>query len=552
MNIIGIWNNRKVTGESEISWPFGTLNMILGENITIIKNNSVKIIYEGTIFDRTPDELIDSQTALDNAYGLYSYVKINKDKQEIIIGTDKLGFSPIYYSLKDENLFFSTSLTLLKYKISKVSPDYEAWDEILNIGDILGNKTTIKEIKRLNPGMRIHINEGKVSYKTFWDAEIPEQFDINTYVKKNNELLSEALELTRKMENTKIIFLSGGEDSRRIGVSAAAMELPFIFATQEAGYLGGEDKDTKIAGMVSECFNREWIQSEIPSIENYYSNYVIRDYWLGYETNQHEWILPLLKKIPPNSLIYDGIAGDVTINAGVFRPYCYPTLIDYYKDKDVDKIARIICGAEIMFPMMRSKLDSSCFERVRNIILEYPECPHRVNYFYLITHTRRNIQLMAQLYNLMGHKTCFPFLYYPLFMQSLSITPDLQLRFFYQKECMKELNPGVANIPSTKGRLNREFIIDRFDIAEKWKSLIAANVMLRSDIIKLFPKLQAHLLIYKLASLSGSDRIKKRMNWRVLPLSRMSMFLDWLEDSNSPEFPINVETPAFLKKNVIS
>ena len=184
MNIIGIWNNQKILGEHEISWPFGTLNLILGENITIIKNNSVKIIYEGTIFDRTPDELIDSQTALDNAYGLYSYVKINKDKQEIIIGTDKLGFSPIYYSLKDENLFFSTSLTLLKYKISKVSPDYEAWDEILNIGDILGNKTTIKEIKRLNPGMRIHINEGKVSYKTFWDAEIPEQFDINTYVKK--------------------------------------------------------------------------------------------------------------------------------------------------------------------------------------------------------------------------------------------------------------------------------------------------------------------------------------------------------------------------------
>ena len=242
MNIVGIWNNQNTPGKHETSWPFGTLELEISNNVTIIEKKSVKLIYEGTIFDRTSEELINGQTAIDNAYGFYSYIMIKKEEQEIIIGTDKLGFSPIYYSMQENNLVFSTSLTLLKYRIKNPSPDYEAWDEMLNLNTVLGDKTTIKEIKRLNYGTRIQISNGIISFVEYWKPAIPEMADKDNFVKHNNELLFEALEFTRKVQNPKIVLLSGGEDGRRIGVSASKIGLPISFATQETGFLGGYGK----------------------------------------------------------------------------------------------------------------------------------------------------------------------------------------------------------------------------------------------------------------------------------------------------------------------
>jgi len=551
MNIIGIWNKQKIPGEHEISWPFGTLDLDISNNVTIIEKESVKLAYEGTIFDRTPDELIGSQTALDNAYGLYSYVKINKNEQEIIIGTDKLGFSPLYYSHQGKSLIFGTSLTLLKYRIENPSPDYEAWDEILNLGEILGEKTTIKEIKRLNPGARIHIKNDKILFQKFWSPEIPVQVDKKYYIKRNNELLIEALELTNNMQKPKIVLLSGGEDSRRIAVTAHAIKLPITCATQEAIHMGGIDDDTVIAEIVSKHLHIQLIRAELPSSEMAYYNAHIRDYWLGFESSQHEWIIPLLRRIPKCSLIYDGIAGDVTINAGRFRPYGYPALVDLYKDRDIDRITRTICGEKSSFQMDQTKLGSSCFERVREQLLQYPSCSHRVNYYFLMNHTRRNIGLQAQLYNLMGHKICYPFLYYRLFMQSLSLDPKSQLRVLYQQECMKDLNPGIVKIPSTKGDVGNEYTINHAKEAKEKELLFSKKIMLRQDVKKLFPHLRTRIIAYKLASLFGVRKITSRMNWRTIPLSRMSMFFDWLEDSNQPGFPVSAEEPSFLKERFI-
>jgi len=555
MNIIGVWNKEKIPGEHETSWPFGTLDLDISNNVTTIENESVKLVYEGTIFDRTPDELISSQTALDNAYGLYSYVKINKKEQEIIIGTDKLGFSPIYYSIQEGALIFSTSLTLAKYKIKNASPDYEAWDEILNIRDIIGEKTTIKEIKRLNAGTRIHIKNATILFNTFWSPEIPVQTERKKYAYINNELLAEALELTRDTPSKKIVLLSGGEDSRRIGVSAHAIKFPITFATQEGIHFGNFDEELIIAKMVSERLKIHLIKGSLPSSKYSYNNMLVRDYWLGFETIQHEWIIPLIKNLPKDSLIYDGIAGDVTINAGCLR--LYSSWMDWYRDKDIDRIVEALCAGknkfqDNMFQIDRTKLNSSLYDRVREELLSFPDCPQRLNYFVLMNHTRRNTALQAQIYNFQGYKTCCPFLYYPLFIQSLSIDPKYQLDMMGHQACMKILNPEIAKIPSTtRGNLNKKYHIDRSKEGKERELLLAKKVALRPEVKKIFPHLRTHFLAYDLASLFRITKITSRMNWRTIPLSRMSMFFDWLEDSNQPGFPVSAEEPSFLKERFI-
>ncbi|UCE67755.1 MAG: hypothetical protein JSU85_07055 [Candidatus Zixiibacteriota bacterium] len=418
---------------------------------------------------------------------------------------------------------------------------------MLNLNTILGEKTTIKEIKRLNGGTRIHIKDGKISFNNYWNPEIPGRVDIKEFVNKNNELLEESLKLTGSMDNPKVILLSGGEDGRRIGVSAKKIGLPVSFATQECGFLQGFDDNIIIAERVSEYLNIPHIKSELPSAKSSFKDRLIRDYWLGCETHYHDWIIPLLRILPASSLIYDGIAGDVTINGHWAR--LFP---ERYLNNDIDQVARMFCGGENTFHLNPEKLDSSLFERIRDQLLKYPDCPARVDYFYLMNRARRTISLMDQLFNLMGHKVCCPFLYYPLFMQSLSLDPKYKLEVLYQRLCMAEIDPGISAIPSTRDRLDDGYIIDKSQDVEGKSKLIIENIKIRSDISDIFPSLRARIWAFKTAKILHLKKMTSRLMWRITPVSRMSAFLDWLEDSNSPEFPIGVEEPGFLKKNLIS
>ena len=547
MNIIGLWNNRKMPGKHDYSWPFGTLDLETSNNVTIIDSESVRLIYDGTIFDRSSEELASSQTALDNAYGLYSYVKINNNIQEIIIGADKLGFSPIYYCFQSNVFMFSTSLTLLKYRLNTVTPDYDAWDEMLNLETVLGDKTTIKEIKRLNPGTRIHISDKAIRFKEFWCPEAPPQIDKGSFIRFNNELLGDALELTRHVSNPRIVLLSGGEDGRRIGVSAHATELPISFATQESGFSQGFDENIIIAEKVSEYLGYPLICSSLPSAVSTLNDMQVRNFWLSFETQFHDWIIPLLKDLPTNSLIYDGIAGDVIINGHWAR--LFP---ERYKNENVDQVARMFCGRTRLFQIDSNRLSSSLFERVRNQLQKYPDKATRVDYFYLMNRARRTISLMAQLYSLMGHKTCYPFLYYPLFMHSLALNIESKLDMRYQRACMEDLIPGISNIPSTRDTLSDDYIIDRSRNAEERELLVHQHYKLSPNVKKLLPQLRTRFLAYDLASQFGIKKITSRMNWRILSLSFLSDYFDWIGDSNKPGCPVRAEEPVFLREKFIS
>jgi len=551
MNIVGTWNEGGENGRLSPSLRFGALTLVLGNNVTVLENASASLIYEGTIFDRRPAELLSSQSALDTAFGLYSYVKISAKGADIVVGADRLGFSPWYYSMRGSAVSFSTSLTLAKYAAGRCSLDLEAWDELLNIGDIIGDKTTVREIRRLSPGSRMRLKNGAVSFESFWSPEMPEEANAAGYIRRNNELLAEALELTRGAPGSKIVLLSGGEDSRRIAVSAKAINLPVTFATQESLAGAKGDKNIITAGRVARYLDVPLHTQHLPSPETNYNDEGIRDYWLGFETDQHEWILPLLRSIPPGSLLYDGIAGDLAINASIFRSHRYPTLLHLYEDKDLDRIAETLCGAGPRFPIERSKLGSSLHERVREQLRAYPANSRRVAYFLLMNHARRNIGLQAQLYNLMGNRTCFPFLYYPLLMQSLSLDPKAQLEMRYQRACMEAVNPGIVGIPSTRDPLTDDILIDHAGEIGKREALAARRASLRPEIADLFPAFRLRLAAFEAASTLRIRPVTSRLAWMAASLSRMSDCLDWLEDSEIPEIPVRAEGASFLKRRLL-
>src|SRR6266436_706821 len=148
MHLIGTWHKLS-RGELRAPNDLSFIKLHISDAVTLIEDNRRKLIYEGIIFGATNQALLDDPALLDRAFGYYTYVLFEKDSGTVYLGADRLGYSPVYYGWEDRELRFSSSLTLLKYELSSVTPDLDAWDEHLALNDILGDKTVVKEIRRL-------------------------------------------------------------------------------------------------------------------------------------------------------------------------------------------------------------------------------------------------------------------------------------------------------------------------------------------------------------------------------------------------------------------
>src|SRR5206468_6497094 len=169
------------------------LGLMLAPEARVFQDERYLLVIEGEMFDVSPQAALADPGRLQTAYGLYTYVWFDGLERKTIIGTDRLGYSPLYYSSDGQLLRFSTSLSYLKSQLPAKTPDYAAWEELCVLGELLGDKTTVREIRRLDYGVAMCLSDGGISSRRFWKPEIPDTVDFDTYVRANNALLDEAM-----------------------------------------------------------------------------------------------------------------------------------------------------------------------------------------------------------------------------------------------------------------------------------------------------------------------------------------------------------------------
>ena len=532
--ISGVWDAKGLGDREGFDFAADCLGLNFGDSVATFADESHFFAIDGDLFDVSYDLAIRDQRRLDTAYGYFAYVRYDKQSVDISIGTDRFGYFPIYYTFEDGRLFFGSSLAYVKSKLKHRSPDYEAWEELLVLGEVIGDKSTVKQVKRLRYGTRIDIKEGKMAVATFWTPETPEPpMDEGAYIRENNKLLGEAFALTASNPKRKVVLLSGGEDSRRLAVGAVKQGLAVDFFTQASIYRGkykvGVDRDVKLAAKVAEVLRRPHFSETMPDEAQFLADWKRRDKSLGYECIAHEWLLPLARRIEPGALIYDGIVGDITLNGHYFKEF--PQAVD--KFRDVEALASMICGSEshAWLDELRRNTQSSLKQRVQELLASYPESPHRLSYYFILNHTRRKISCVSQLFRQYGHSTSYPFLYYPLFMQSLRVDPKLMVDKFYQRECMAAQAPEVLSIPTTRQK----------DLSSDWLALMGSkeqdqadcllhNLTISSNALEMFPKLHLRYRVLQATKGIGNTPLRK-FGWFIPPVSRFSSFLDWIDSS---------------------
>lgn len=208
--------------------------------------------------------------------GMFAFCLWDQEKQKTLLGRDRLGIKPLYYSLQNNKLYFSSympSLFEIPGKSWNLSADNLQY--YLQFHSVVPEeKTIIDGIHKVKPGHIISFDKNfKSKESKYWDLQanrLPEHKDykLSDWKALLNETLVKSVDRRLIADVPVGVFLSGGLDSSLI--TALAAERVSDLNTFSVGFKGAktEDGDEFVySDMISKKFNTKHHKLEVSTKE---------------------------------------------------------------------------------------------------------------------------------------------------------------------------------------------------------------------------------------------------------------------------------------------
>ena len=216
------------------------------------------------------------EEALLKLNGMFAFCFYNKREKTALLGRDRFGIKPLYYSVNQENFIFgSETKSIIKYPNFEKTLDFEAIKEYFTFQNIFSDKTFFKNIKLLRPGHTILLNieTGSIRINQYWDFKFQEPSNIkgiDFYIEELNSLMENSIKRQLIADVEVGSFLSGGIDSSSI-VSLASkyckrlktFTLGFDLSSARGIELSFDERDT--AKEIASIFNTEHFEMVLGS-----------------------------------------------------------------------------------------------------------------------------------------------------------------------------------------------------------------------------------------------------------------------------------------------
>lgn len=154
--------------------------------------------------------------------GQFSIFFMNNKSKKAYLVRDRLGQKPLYFSLKNNTLLFSSNFLSINELLTSSTINEESLNNYLNLGVIPGEKTLVDDISEVLPSQIIEVDIQNLQIKRkkiYWDIS-----KLNTNFSFNNEeyfsLFDNAVKIRQNADVPVAYFLSGGIDSTSIVKSA--------------------------------------------------------------------------------------------------------------------------------------------------------------------------------------------------------------------------------------------------------------------------------------------------------------------------------------------
>jgi asparagine synthase (glutamine-hydrolysing) len=150
---------------------------------------------------------------------MYAFALWDERKKRLIVGRDRLGIKPLFYTLHDDAPIFGSELkTILAYPGISRSVDLVALNEYLSFEYVPTPRTIFQGIAKLPPGHALSYSQGKLKIWQYWDVNLGRSENLQAKPAKEYEL--ELLEVLRSAVRKEMVsdvpvgvLLRGGLDS---------------------------------------------------------------------------------------------------------------------------------------------------------------------------------------------------------------------------------------------------------------------------------------------------------------------------------------------------
>ena len=149
--------------------------------------------------------------------GMFAIALWDSKSKKLILARDRMGIKPFYYALEKGKLLFASEIkAILQAPITR-EVDKEALFTILNVGYIPGDRTLLRDVRKLPPSSLLVFRNGSAKISTYWnipalDATVGESI----VVERLRSALEEAVQDQLVADVPIGCFLSGGLDSSTI------------------------------------------------------------------------------------------------------------------------------------------------------------------------------------------------------------------------------------------------------------------------------------------------------------------------------------------------
>jgi asparagine synthase (glutamine-hydrolysing) len=193
--------------------------------------------------------------------GMFGLAIWDNLKRELFLARDRLGIKPLYYCMAGSDLVFASEIkALLQHPEVKASLDLESLSEYVSLKYVCSPKTLFAGIQSLPPGHCIHVANGNIKVRRYWDLSFQKEKPFSTeteYAERLLALLRDTIKIHLRSDVPFGAFLSGGLDSSLI-VALMAEQLSTPVKAFSVGFDGdGVADELPYAEQVAKAFGCE-------------------------------------------------------------------------------------------------------------------------------------------------------------------------------------------------------------------------------------------------------------------------------------------------------
>lgn len=421
--------------------------------------------------------------------GDFIIVLLDKSTNDLFLLNDLLGRLPLYYYVDQTGIILSREFQFVSKIIGEKNNKFDkmAIAQYLLFGFVLGNRTFLSNVQRIEPATLVKINQGKVSlnklYSFNFDNKRYRDDDVNRSAKNLASLFCEACKNRASSNNKNIVSLSGGFDSRSIVTCFHKNKIPCLAVTHAVpgwNSVTGNSSEGKIAEEITSQLNVDWHYYGLfePTIED--TSLLLRtkhgSSYLGYS-----FMIPFLeslrKKYGSGLTFFKGEGGDVTL----------PNMLPSNKFHSTDDVVEHIINREGgMFTLSEVSeivkiAENEILYGIKDIVSMYPE-KNLAQKFVHFTIFEAGFKCVFEIEDM---KRFFfwsvsPYYSAPFFNYAMNCNDSIKSHSALQRQFLLQLSPAVAAIKNADCNcsiISKKYRLYHFMISLTYKYPILKNIL---------------------------------------------------------------------------